>query len=111
MAIAAWLFKINEIRQYIGIPSDVFVYTLFLFEDTTTFSQKYSESKFKMLRIGETMEQVKATLVEPVSSNSYDKGEVWFYSKGAVDRNFWARTVVFDRAGYVTKIRRYYFVD
>ncbi|MDP8287959.1 MAG: outer membrane protein assembly factor BamE, partial [Candidatus Electryonea clarkiae] len=86
MAIAAWLFKINEIRQYIGIPSDVFVYTLFLFEDTTTFSQKYSESKFKMLRIGETMEQVKATLGEPVSSNSYDKGEVWFYSKGAVDR-------------------------
>ena len=111
LAIGAWACKVAAIREYVGRPSDVFFYTLFLFEDTTTFSPKYSEAEFRTIRVGDTQEQVKAKLGEPVSMNRDEEGKVWFYSNGQVDRNFWARTLVLDRTGHVRGGMRYYFVD
>jgi outer membrane protein assembly factor BamE (lipoprotein component of BamABCDE complex) len=92
---------------------DVFDYTFFLFEDTTTFSKDFSETKFRTIRQGQTKQDVQLILGEPLSKDTDQMRheEIWRYSQGRSDRNYWCRVIVFGQDDRAKVIGRYYDVD
>lgn len=99
--------------KYCGF-SDVILHALFLYEDSTTYSPGFSEESFAEIMPGMDRQQVIALLGEPITKEKYMNGipkEVWRYTSGTRDRNYWFRTVVFDQQGKVARVGRKYFVD
>ena len=113
LAVGLWLVKIREKKAYFSDAGDVFFYTLFLFDDATTFSTGFSEAKFKAIERGQSMQEVHLIVGEPISkgTNQVTHEEYWRYSQAPPDRNYWFRVVVFGQDGRVKEIDRHYFVD
>lgn len=113
IAATAWAIKIASIHEYIASPTDVFFFTVYLFEDTTQWSPEYVEREFKRLKIGQSQEAVLKMLGQPLARESYENGkkEIWRYTQGKIDSSYWFRTVVFDEKMMVSEIDRHYDVD
>jgi outer membrane protein assembly factor BamE (lipoprotein component of BamABCDE complex) len=113
LAVGVWFFKIREKRAQFSSAADVFFYTLYFFEDATTFSRDFSEAKFKTVHSGQTQQEVQVVLGKPLSKDTDEKRhqEYWRYSEAPNDRNYWLRVIVFGADGRVKEVDRHYFVD
>ena len=113
LAVGLWFFKIGEKRAYFSSGKDFFFYTAFLFDDATVFSRGFSEEKFKGVRAGQTKQDVRVALGEPISKDIDKKThqEYWRYSQAPNNRNYWFRVVVFGTDDRVEEVDRHYFVD
>lgn len=93
--------------------SDRFFYALFGMDDTTRFSAGYAEENFQRIVPGMSKAQVLALIGEALTKTSTshnDVSEIWRYSQGAADRNYWFRIVSFGSDGKVVAQEAKYFV-
>jgi len=112
---AAALIAIRLIRNadHYASAGDVALFTLYGFEDRTTYAPSYSEEGFKRVRAGMTEQAVRGLIGEPLRRWSVkpENQEVWSYSSGARDASYWQRLVIFDGTGHVARSRREYNAD
>lgn len=76
---------------------------------STYYSEQYSESRFKTLRVGMTCEEVEAIVGQPLRKNLWNQDtgppdrEAWTYSdRPSETANYWRRQVFFEKAKVVS---------
>jgi hypothetical protein len=94
-----------------GCPPDQLLMSAFLGE-STVYARRYSESKFRSVRVGMTVRQVEAILGPPLRrGRCYAFDDVSEYSdQRTVTENFRRRWVVW-RAGEVERVINDFFAD
>lgn len=92
---------------------DVALFIVFLMEDTTAYSDRYSEQAFRSISSDMTAAEVEFILGAPIEKQALadGKGELWRYTSGQPDRNYWLRCVRIDLRGTVSETRLEYWVD
>ncbi|MBN1671137.1 MAG: hypothetical protein JXR37_08905, partial [Kiritimatiellae bacterium] len=76
---------------------DVVFFMFFLMEDTTAYANQYSERGFLSIRLSMTTDEVQRIIGTPIEKQSLSEGgELWRYTKGLPDRNYWMRCVEID---------------
>ncbi len=101
-------------RIYYNSARDVLFNVTAFFEDRTKYAPSYSEVKFRNIQKGMSEENVRSLLGEPLSKDTHQNDgyrEIWRYTDGPPDSNYWSRAVVFDEKGIVQNVEREYFVD
>ena len=90
---------------------DIALFVTFWMENTTAYSEHYSERAFQSVEEGMTAEEVERILGTPLERQLVGdgKGELWRYTKGLPDRNYWLRCLKIDPKGFVSgKICEYW---
>jgi outer membrane protein assembly factor BamE (lipoprotein component of BamABCDE complex) len=94
--------------------SDRFFYAMFAMDDATQFSTGYSETNFQRISKGMSKAEVLSLVGEPLKkhvTHGKEFSEVWRFSQGPPDRNYWFRIVLFDADERVVAREAKYFVD
>lgn len=107
--------SVNYLLNFEKIYSieDSLIFLIFLMEDTTIYSPFYSEQAFKLIKKNMTEEEVIKVVGQPLQKQILEnnKGELWRYTQGKLDRNFWLRCVKFDSNKKVSQIIKEYWAD
>lgn len=92
---------------------DVALFLTFWMEDTTAYADQYSERAFQSVGLSMTTEEVERILGSPIERQAIGdgKGELWRYTKGLPDRNYWLRCLKLDSKGIVSGKICEYWVD
>lgn len=78
----------------------------------TRYAPGYSEEKFHEVAVGQSREEVRARLGEPLSQHRWDDAtESWAYSESPHDSHYWCRVVIFDGTGHVSEVHAELYVD
>jgi hypothetical protein len=82
-------------------------------EDTTAFSDQYTERAFQSVGQGMTAEEAERILGPPIERQviGAGEGELWRYTKGLPDRNYWLRCLKSDSKGFVSEKICEYWTD
>lgn len=99
---------------YIHSVEDVVMYLLFMTEDSTMFSERYSEKMFLSVSPGMDTEEIVRRLGKPISKWGGQDGqcEYWAYTTPTHSNAcFWRRLLVFSLDGKVERIYCDYFDD
>ncbi len=80
--------------------------------EDTLWAPGFSEAAFAQVREGDTREQVRARLGEPLRTWMGDGVEAWSYTTTLLKDDYWVRQVRFDvRTGRVVKVVAELYVD
>lgn len=77
----------------------------------TRYAPGYSEEKFREVAVGQSREDVRTRLGEPLRKWKTLAGERWAYSESPNSGDFWVRQVAFDQRGQVEQIHAELYVD
>ena len=106
--------KVIANRELYSGFGDVMFNIIFLFEDHTRYARNYSEAKFRKIHEGQTKTDVLEALGEPLTKEVYTNTiieEIWRYTEGPPDANYWSRGVIFGTNQVVREVHRNYYVD
>lgn len=77
----------------------------------TRYAPGFSEERFREVGVGQSSEDVRTRLGEPLKTWKVSSGEYWAYSDSPSDGDYWVRGVLFDPAGRVSEVRSELYVD
>jgi len=104
--IVVSIFSIYDFISLDGVRGAFFA---LLIQDTTLYSKSYSDAKFKAIKIGMDVDNVKEILGEPINIYQFDNIENYQYSMSSCDSHYRMRKLKIDRGKVINKIHYFYF--
>lgn len=77
----------------------------------TRYAPGFSEEKFREVAVGQSREDVRTRLGEPLRTWKSPTDEYWAYSESPNSGDYWVRSIVFDRTGRVSRVHAELYVD
>jgi outer membrane protein assembly factor BamE (lipoprotein component of BamABCDE complex) len=77
----------------------------------TRYAPGYSDAKFREVAVGQSREDVRTLLREPLKEWTLGSSEAWDYSDSPSQGDYWIRRVVFDGTGRVKQVHAELYVD
>jgi hypothetical protein len=77
----------------------------------TRYAPDFSEEKFREVAVGQSQEDVRTRLGEPLRKWTHDAIHYWAYSESPSSDDYWVRLVIFDSTGRVSETRAELYVD
>jgi hypothetical protein len=118
VAAAAALWGVLMVRLFIARERtddlrDTITYVVFGWDEQTTYSNGFTERRFRELRNGMNVSEVLKHVGPPLSTypDHDGGGRVFYYSSGQRDGDYWLRYVVVDSSGVVTEVARVFYWD
>src|SRR5262249_51965109 len=101
--------RLSTILDKHASPDDAYVFLIAGWDEHTTYAPRFTESRFRSLRVGMPVEQVIALIGTPL--DTVNSGELWRYSVGDSLTGFWARSLSVDSTRRVTGIHAEFYWD
>lgn len=77
----------------------------------TRYAPGFTEEKFREVAVGQSREDVRTRLGEPLKAWTVASSEHWAYSDSPSDGDYWVRRVSFDSSGRVSEVAAELYVD
>lgn len=100
---------ILHISNYEGI--DGFIFKILYPRDDTLYGDRYIESNFRRIQIGDTKAQVLSLIGYPLSEKKVADSIIWYYSKSPSSTHFHLRIIHFSKEWRVIHIDHEYYID